>query len=108
MIFTISNELEYDAALASIEPFIQKGISNLSLTEMEELHHINVVIDEYENIYHPLPIVPHTITEMLNLKMYELKLKQRDLAKLLGVKENRLSEILNGKRKINIDFAKRL
>ena len=45
---------------------------------------------------------------MIELKMFELKLKQRDLAKLLGVTENRISEVLNGKRKINIDLAKKL
>lgn len=51
---------------------------------------------------------PKTLTEMIEFKMFESKLKQRDLAKLLGVTENSISEILNSKRKINLDFAKRL
>jgi len=51
---------------------------------------------------------PKTLTEMLELKMYERKLKQKDLAALLGVSATRLSEVMQGKRKVNMDLAKRL
>jgi HTH-type transcriptional regulator / antitoxin HigA len=40
--------------------------------------------------------------------MYEMRLKQRDLADLLGVESSRVSEYLNGKRKINIEIAKKI
>jgi len=46
--------------------------------------------------------------EMIELKMYERKLKQKDLAALLNISPVRLSEVLRGKRKINLDLAKRL
>jgi HTH-type transcriptional regulator / antitoxin HigA len=46
--------------------------------------------------------------EMIELKMYQRKLKQKDLAKLLAIPESRLSEVLKGKRKVNLDLAKRL
>ena len=56
-----------------------------------------------------LPIrQPKTLTEMLELKMYERKLKQKDLAALLGISATRLSEVMQGKRKVNMDLAKRL
>ncbi len=45
---------------------------------------------------------------MLELKMYELKLKQKELAELLGISATRLSEVMQGKRKVNMDLAKRL
>lgn len=45
---------------------------------------------------------------MIELKMYEMRLKQRDLADLLGVESSRVSEYLNGKRKINIEIAKKI
>ena len=51
---------------------------------------------------------PKTLTEMLELKMYELKLKQKELAELLGISATRLSEVMQGKRKVNMDLAKRL
>ncbi len=45
---------------------------------------------------------------MIELKMYERKLKQKDLAKLLEVSSSRLSEVLKGKRQVNMDLANRL
>jgi len=51
---------------------------------------------------------PQTLIEMIELKMYERKLKQKDLAALLGISPTRLSEVLQGKRKVNLDLAKRL
>ena len=40
--------------------------------------------------------------------MYELGLKQSDLALLLGVSKSRISEYLRGKRDITFDVAKKL
>jgi HTH-type transcriptional regulator/antitoxin HigA len=37
-----------------------------------------------------------------------MKLKQRDLAVILGIESSRVSEYLNGKRKINLEFAKKV
>ena len=51
---------------------------------------------------------PTTITEMLRYKMFELNIKQKQLAKLIGVSETRISEILNGKRNLNFEMAKKL
>ena len=105
---TISNESEYRAALAAIEPLLKKGFSQLTIEEDEELVCITALIQAYESAHYPLPFNPKTMVEMLELKMFEQKLKQKDLAKVLDVTENRLSEVMNGKRKVNMDLAKRL
>ena len=105
---SISNESEYQTALAAIEPFLQKGFEHLSFEEDEELARITSLIEDYEAIHYPLPFKPKTLVEMLELKMFERKLKQKDLAKVLRVTENRISEVINGKRKVNMDLAKRL
>ena len=105
---SISNESEYQTALAAIEPFLQKGFEHLSFEEDEELARITSLIEDYEAIHYPLPFKPKTLVEMLELKMFERKLKQKDLAKVLQVTENRISEVINGKRKVNMDLAKRL
>ena len=105
---SISNESEYQTALAAIEPFLQKGFEHLSFEEDEELARITSLIEDYEAIHYPLPFKPKTLVEMLELKMFERKLKQKDLAKVLKVTENRISEVINGKRKVNMDLAKRL
>ena len=107
-IINISNEREYRQALASIEPFLKKGFAELSAHEDDELARISALIEAYENVHYPLPFKPQNLVEMIELKMFELKMKQKDLAKALGVTENRISEVLNGKRAINMDLAKRL
>ena len=60
---------------------------------------------EKENVSFPMPT---TLVGMIELKMYEMRLKQRDLAELLGIESSRVSEYMNGKRKINIDIAKKI
>jgi HTH-type transcriptional regulator / antitoxin HigA len=103
----IKNETEYRAALAAIEPFLQKGFEHLTAAEEEELSRISGLIEAFENAYYPMPFNPKTMNEMLELKMFQMKMKQKDLAKYLGVTENRISEVLNGKRAVNMDLAKR-
>ena len=45
---------------------------------------------------------------MIRFKMYEMNIKQKQLAKLLEMSEARISELLNGKRKLNLEIAKKL
>jgi HTH-type transcriptional regulator / antitoxin HigA len=108
IIKSISNESEYQLALDTIEPFLQKGFAHLTIEEDDELARITGLIEEYEAVHYPMPFKPKTLVEMLELKMFERKLKQKDLAKVLQVTENRISEVMNGKRKVNMDLAKRL
>ena len=105
---SITNEVEYQAVLEAIEPFLQKGFDNLTVEEDDELARMSALIEEYEAVHYPMPFKPKTMVEMLELKMFERKLKQKDLAKVLQVTENRISEVMNGKRKVNMDLAKRL
>jgi HTH-type transcriptional regulator / antitoxin HigA len=108
IISIIRNEQEYQIALAAIEPFLQKGFANLSKEEDDELARVSALINAYEAIHYAMPFKPKTLIEMLELKMFERKMKQKDLAQTLGVTENRISEVLNGKRKVNMDLAKRM
>lgn len=64
-------------------------------------------IEQYENDHIHFP-TPNTLPEMIRWKMFEMKIKQSELAKILGIEASRISEILNGKRKVSIDLAKKL
>ena len=46
--------------------------------------------------------------EVIELRMFEMKLKQKDLAELLETSTSRISEYLNGKRDITIEIARSL
>lgn len=110
----IENRKEYEAVMAQIENILKKiteigGFENLTEKEKRTLQSLSLAAEQFENSIPLMPIKqPTTITEMLRYKMFELNIKQKQLAKLIGVSETRISEILNGKRKLNFELAKKL
>lgn len=65
-------------------------------------------IDRYEIAAGHEPNPPTTVAGLLEVEMFKRHLRQRALAQLLEVPETRLSEIMRGKRGMNLDFARRL
>lgn len=63
------------------------------------------VCQAYEKSIYTIP-APKTLEGLIELKMYERKLKQKELAKLLGIGEPKLSQILSKKRKPDVAFLK--
>jgi len=55
-----------------------------------------------------LPLEASNLKEMILLRMFQRKLKQKDLAIILGTTPSRVSEFLNGKRGLTLELAKRL
>lgn len=110
----IENRKEYDAVMSRIEKLLQKsteagGFDKLTKKEAETLENLSLIAEQFEDSIPLMPIKqPSTIAEMLRYKMFELNLKQKQLAKLVGVSETRISELLSGKRKLNIGLAKKL
>ena len=111
----ITNDSEHEVIASKIEELLKKSSSNggfSSLTKEETLllKNLSLLVEEYEdNQLHLMPIkAPKTIIEMIRFKMYEMNIKQKQLAKLLEMSEARISELLNGKRKLNLEIAKKL
>lgn len=111
----ITNDSEHDVIASKIEALLKKSSSNggfSSLTKEETLllKNLSLLVEEYEdNQLHLMPIkAPKTLIEMIRFKMYEMNIKQKQLAKLLEMSEARISELLNGKRKLNLEIAKKL
>lgn len=109
-----TNPSDYQQLMARIETFLQKtivagGFDALTPEEGTELAQLSELAEAYEDSIPLMPIkVPQTIAEMIEFKMYEKKMKQRDMARLLEVPETRLSEVLRGKRRVSMDLAKTL
>ncbi len=101
----ISTENDYQDAIAAIEVFIKKGFVNLSNSETLALEQVSKAVAAYEKEYYPVP-KPDTIQEMIELKMYEMRLTQKKLSELLKIAPDKLSMILNGKRTPDIAFLK--
>ncbi len=106
----ITNDLEYNVAFARLDKMIAEGFEGNPEKEaiFEE---IAQALEYYEDHVLLIPLRlegAKTLPDMIRLKMFEMKLKQKELAKQLEVSETSLSAILNGKRRITIDFAKKL
>lgn len=102
------NKSEYKIATKRVEELLstltEKG--KLSKRQQAELDLNSDHIAKYEELN--FPFKPDTLIEMIELRMYQRKLKQKDVAKLLGTTPSRISEILNGKRKLTLELAKGL
>lgn len=101
----IKNELELKTAFNQLDTLIATMGDDLDKQAQARL--LAETIQSYEKEYVSFPL-PTTLIGMIELKMYEMKLKQRDLAVILGIESSRVSEYLNGKRKINLEFAKKI
>ena len=110
----INDRKEYNEVMQRIEKILQKttkneGFDKLPVKVKEELKQLSLMAENYEDSIPLMPIKsPTTITEMIRFKMFEMNLKQKQLAKMLEVSEARISELLTGKRKINMELAKKL
>jgi len=98
----IKTEQDYKIALKRLEEIFDARIGT---AESDEADVIGLLIDEYEKKHYPIE-APDPI-EAIKIRMEEMHLKQVDLVKDLGGK-NRVSEILNRKRKLTVEMIRNL
>jgi HTH-type transcriptional regulator/antitoxin HigA len=101
----IENEKDYNATMKKIDALMKNGENNLTNKEAEELRTLALAAQAYEKSIYTIP-APKTLEGLIELKMYERKLKQKELATLLGVGEPKLSQIMNRKRRPDVAFLK--
>ena len=102
IISLIKNEEDYQIALKRLEVIFDAAIGT---SESDEADVIGLLIDDYEKKHYPIE-VPDPI-EAIKIRMEEMQLKQIDLAIEIGGK-NRVSEVLNRKRKLTVDMIRKL
>lgn len=101
-------EKQYREAEAKIEellPLINED-SPINDPNYIELKRASDIVEAYETEHYS--IGTPTLREVIELRMFEMKLKQKDLAELLETSTSRISEYLNGKRDITIEIARSL
>jgi HTH-type transcriptional regulator/antitoxin HigA len=86
---------------------IEKGFEQLSEYETTELAQLSEKVEIYEIRKYPMPLKP-SAADILGSIMKEKKLNQSELSKILGIPDSTLSSILNGKRKLTLELAKKL
>lgn len=114
MVYKISSEQEYKQVMETIEAYLVKatkagGFHALDKEERDSLQILSKLAESWEDDIPLMPIrQPQTLVEMIKLKMFERNLKQKELADLLEISPTRLSEVMQGKRKISLELAKKL
>lgn len=101
----VENEKDYNATMKKVDALMKKGETNLTNKEAEELRSLALAAQVYEKSIYTIP-VPKTLEGLIELKMYERRLKQKELARLMGIGEPKLSQIMSKKRKPDVAFLK--
>lgn len=101
---------EFEAAESKMNALLaiatkKGGFDKLTKKESAELDKYTQIVHAYEEKHYTIPL-PGTLQGLIELKMYENKLKQKDVAKMLQTTDTKLSEIMHHKRKPNISFLK--
>lgn len=91
--------------MKKIDALMKIGEKKLTEEQASELRALALAANSYENSIYEIP-APQTLEGLLELEMYQRKMKQKEMAKLLGVAESKFSEIMNKKRPADIAFLK--
>jgi HTH-type transcriptional regulator/antitoxin HigA len=106
---TLHTPADYRTALRRLDALVAAGFEGNAALEAE-FQELVMALDTYESKLGllPIPNLPTSLAEMIELKRQQMRLKQKELAELLEVPAGRLSQILSGKRRVTLDLAKRL
>ena len=101
----INDKAAYEKIKAETERLMNKGSKNVTPAELAKIRSLALAAQAYEkSIFTIEP--PATLAGIIEMKMYEMRLKQKDLAGKLKVSKAKLSLILNGKQKADVAFLK--
>lgn len=96
---------QYKETMSKLESLMLKGSENITDKEYETIRELSLQAQSYEQSHFEIE-APTTIQGMIELKMFQLKIRQKELASKLHVSETKLSLIMNGKRKPDLSFLK--
>ena len=98
----IKTKSDYQKALTRLDAIFEAKPDS---KEGDELEVLSILVDNYEKGKFPIGF-PDPI-EAIKFRMEQLGYNQNDLAKVVGLK-SRASEILNKKRKLNLEMIRSL
>ena len=104
MIKPIKTEAEYQLALKKIHAYI-RNYPDVGSDEADEAEVLAMLVESYEKIHYPFPRL--SPIEAIKFRMEEMGWNESELNKILGYR-SRKSEILSGKRKLNLTMIRKL
>lgn len=104
MLKPIKNNKQYVNALARVYSLMQKELKPES-KDSDELEILSILIKEYEQEHYPVP-KPSPL-EAIKFRLEQMGMTEAELSHILGYR-SRKSEILSGKRKLNLAMIRKL
>src|SRR4051812_16287866 len=104
MLHPIRTKKQYETALAKAYKLMQKKLRAGS-KESDELEVLSMLIEKYEEKHYA--IAPPQPIEAIKFRLDQMGLQYSDLQPILGYR-SRISEILNGKRKLTLEMVRNL
>lgn len=104
----VKSKKEYEAVVERVEELL-KIVGNSTEPDDKDFIELDLLSDliaDYEE--ETMPIAPPSLSEVINLRMYEMGLNQLNLSKLLGVSPSRISEYLTGKSEPTLKVAREI
>ena len=100
----IGSKAQYEKALREIESFMNAFSDGENATNDTKIAELAKAIEEYEDRHVVMPMLlvikkPETLPDVI---------ERKDMAKLLEISDTHLSGVMHGKRKVNMELAKRL
>jgi HTH-type transcriptional regulator/antitoxin HigA len=108
MDYKIVSEKQYHETMLLIYDLMNKGEAGLNESDTEKITAMTIAAEKFEDQVLGLKPTkkPESISEVIELFMYENKISQAKLADQLGIGKPKLSQILTGKRKPDVPFLK--
>lgn len=104
MLKPVKTNKQYENALARAYSLMQKNIRP-ETKESDELEVLSILIKEYEHTHYPIP-KPNPL-EAIKFRLEQMNMSEAELADILGSR-SRQSEILSGKKKLNLTMIRKL
>lgn len=110
----IKTDKEYreykEAANALLDKSTQfGGLDFLPKKDLEDYIRLANAVCDWEEVHYPISNLSKiAFAHEMNERMKEKHLNQRETARLMGVQESRISELLSGKRRLTLKLAKKL
>jgi HTH-type transcriptional regulator / antitoxin HigA len=104
MLKPIKNNKQYEDSLSRIYLLLQKNIKANS-PESDELEVLSILVKQYEQEHYPVP-KPNPL-EAIKFRLEQMGMSEGELSEILGHR-SRKSEILSGKRKLNLSMIRKL
>ena len=101
---TLRDEVEYEAALKAVRPYFEDEPDPGS-EAAENFDALTLLIEDYERRHYPIPRAGPV--EVLKFLMETNHYSRSDLIDIIGSKA-RVSDLLNGRREINLDQIRRI